>query len=118
MGDIQQNSNFHAMKISCIIIDDEPNALNLISEYMEKYRSLDVKGKFFDALEALEFLKNNLVDVIFTDINMPLLSGLELAEILPPNQRFIFITAFAEHALASFNYHVIDYLLKPISFKR
>jgi two-component system LytT family response regulator len=106
------------MKISCIIIDDEPNALRLLEGHISKIPYLHLKGSFFDALEALEFLKKNPVDLIFTDINMPLLTGLELADILPASQKFIFTTAFTEHALSSFSYYVIDYLLKPISFKR
>jgi DNA-binding LytR/AlgR family response regulator len=106
------------MKISCIIIDDEPNALALLEGYIAKIPSLELKGKFFDGVEALEFLKRHKVDVIFTDIQMPLLTGFELADILPGNQKFVFITAYAEHALNSFSFHVIDYLLKPITFKR
>ncbi|HVX50643.1 MAG TPA: LytTR family DNA-binding domain-containing protein [Chitinophagaceae bacterium] len=106
------------MKISCIIIDDEPNALALLDSYITKIPSLELKGKFFDGVEALEFLKKNKADVIFTDIQMPLLTGFELADILPRNQKFVFITAYAEHALNSFSFHVIDYLLKPITFKR
>ncbi|HWB27982.1 MAG TPA: LytTR family DNA-binding domain-containing protein [Chitinophagaceae bacterium] len=106
------------MKISCIIIDDEPNALALLESYIVKIPSLELRGKFFDGVEALDFLKKNRVDVIFTDIQMPLLTGFELADILPRDQKFVFITAYAEHALNSFSFHVIDYLLKPINFKR
>jgi len=106
------------MEISCIIIDDEPNALSLLEKHILKIPSLNLKGKYFDALDSLEYLRKEQVDLIFTDINMPMLTGLELAEILPRNQKFIFTTAYAEHALNSFNYHVVDYLLKPISFKR
>lgn len=106
------------MNISCIIIDDEPNALALLEGYIEKIPSLELKGKFFDGVEALEFLKKHSIDVIITDIQMPLLTGFELADILPRNQKFVFITAYAEHALNSFSFHVIDYLLKPITFKR
>jgi two-component system LytT family response regulator len=106
------------MKISCIIIDDEPHALSLLEGYIIKMPFVDLKGKFFDAIDALEFLKKENADLIFTDINMPTLSGLELADVLPGNQKFIFTTAFAEHALTSFSYNVIDYLLKPIIFKR
>lgn len=106
------------MKISCIIIDDEPNALALLESYIEKTPSLEVKGKFYDGAEALDFLKKNEVDIIFSDIQMPLLNGFELADILPRSQKFVFITAYAEHALNSFSFHVVDYLLKPISFKR
>lgn len=106
------------MKISCIIIDDEPNALALLEGYIEKIPSLELKGKFYDGVEALEFLKKHSIDVIITDIQMPLLTGFELADILPRNQKFVFVTAYAEHALNSFSFHVIDYLLKPITFKR
>ena len=106
------------MKTTCIIIDDEPNALKLIKGYISDTSSLQLQGQFFDALEALEFLKYHTVDIIFTDINMPLLSGLELADILPKDQRFIFTTAYEEYALNSFNYHVIDYLMKPFTFNR
>ena len=106
------------MKISCIIIDDEPNAVNLLEGYILKMPSLELKGKFYDAIDALEFLKRENADLIFTDIHMPTLSGLELADVLPGNQKFIFTTAYAEHALTSFSYNVIDYLLKPIIFKR
>lgn len=106
------------MKINCIIIDDEPNALALLDGYIAKIPSLQLLGKFFDAVDALEFLKKQTVEVIFTDINMPLLTGFELADILPRNQKFVFTTAYAEHALSSFSFHVIDYLLKPITFKR
>ena len=106
------------MKISCIIIDDEPNALALLEGYIAKIPVLQLLGKFFDAVDALEFLKKQSVEVIFTDINMPLLTGFELADILPRNQKFVFTTAYAEHALSSFSFHVIDYLLKPITFKR
>jgi two-component system LytT family response regulator len=112
------NLKLFSMKISCIIIDDEPNALSLLEGYILKTPSLNLKGKFFDALDALEFLRKDNVDLIFTDINMPELTGLELAEILPGNQKLIFTTAHAEFALTSFSYHVIDYLLKPITFKR
>ncbi|MHA4811888.1 LytR/AlgR family response regulator transcription factor [Flavitalea flava] len=106
------------MKISCIVIDDEPNALHLLEGYIGQMPSLLLKGVFYDAVDALAFLKNEPVDLIFTDINMPLLTGLELADILPGHQKIVFTTAFAEHALTSFSYHVIDFLLKPISFKR
>jgi DNA-binding LytR/AlgR family response regulator len=106
------------MKISCIIIDDEPSSLHLLEGYVRQTPSLHLKGKFFDALEALEFIRHQKVDLIITDINMPLLTGLELADILAREQKFIFATAYAEHALTSFSYHVVDYLLKPITFKR
>jgi two-component system LytT family response regulator len=106
------------MKISCIIIDDEPNALRLLKDYISKVKLLQLINAFHDGLDASLFLQKNNVDVIFTDIKMPLLSGLELAKILPGNQKFVFTTAYSQHALDSFNYNVIDYLLKPITFHR
>lgn len=107
------------MKISCIVIDDEPNAVHLLQDYIAKTPLLEIKGAFFDAMDALTYLRQNqAVDIIFTDINMPVLSGMDLAELLPRSQKIIFTTAYSEHALPSFSFYVIDYLLKPISFKR
>lgn len=105
-------------KISCLIIEDEPPAMQLLEDYIRKLPMLELKGKFYDAIEALEYLKKQPADIIFLDINLPGLSGLELAELIPKDQKIIFTTAYAEHALDSFSFHVIDYLLKPVSFKR
>lgn len=104
--------------ITCLIVEDEPLAMQLMDDYIRKLPMLQLKGKCYDALEAMEMLKQQKVDVIFLDINMPALSGLEMAALIPKDQRIIFTTAYAEHALDSFSFHVIDYLLKPISFKR
>lgn len=104
--------------ITCLIVEDEPLAMQLMEDYIRKLPLLHLKGKCYDALDAIEFLKNNTADVIFLDINMPALSGLEMAALIPKNQRIIFTTAYAEYALDSFSFHVIDYLLKPVSFKR
>lgn len=105
-------------KITCLIIEDEPPAMQLLEDYTRKLSMLELKGKFYDAIEALEYLKKNTVDVIFLDINLPALSGLEMAALIPKEQKIIFTTAYAEHALDSFSFHVVDYLLKPVSFKR
>lgn len=105
-------------KITCLIIEDEPPAMQLLEDYTRKLPMLELKGKFYDAIEGLEYLKKNTVDVIFLDINLPALSGLEMASLIQKEQKIIFTTAYAEHALDSFSFHVIDYLLKPISFKR
>lgn len=105
-------------KITCLIIEDEPPAMQLLEDYMRKLPLLELKGKFYDAIEALEYLKRNTVDVIFLDINLPALSGLEMAALITKDQKIIFTTAYAEHALDSFSFHVVDYLLKPVSFKR
>jgi len=75
-------------------------------------------GECYNALEALAFLKVNRVDFIFLDVSMPLLTGMELASLLPAETKIVFTTAHSEHAAESFNYHTIDYLLKPITLKR
>ncbi|MES1159995.1 MAG: response regulator transcription factor [Bacteroidota bacterium] len=105
-------------KLGCLIIDDEPNAGQLLQDYISKVPYLTLKGNCFDAPEALEFLRHTQADLIFLDINMPGLSGIELVNILPREQRVIFTTAYSEYALESYEYNVIDYLLKPITFRR
>jgi two-component system, LytTR family, response regulator len=104
--------------IDCLVIDDEPNAVQLLEDYIAKVPSLTLQKACFDAKEALEFLRHSHADLLFLDINMPGLSGMELAGILPRQQKIIFTTAYSEYAIESYEYNVIDYLLKPISFKR
>jgi two-component system LytT family response regulator len=106
------------IKLDCLVIDDEPNAGQLLEDYIAKIPHLTLKGKCYDAMEALEFLEHSRVDLIFLDINMPRLSGMELAHLLPRQQKIIFTTAYSEYAIESYEYNVIDYLLKPITFKR
>ncbi|HVU55944.1 MAG TPA: response regulator transcription factor [Puia sp.] len=105
-------------KLGCLIIDDEPNAGQLLQDYIGKVPYLTLKGACFDALEALEFLSHTQTDIIFLDINMPDLSGIELVNILPREQKVIFTTAYSEYAIQSYEYNAVDYLLKPITFKR
>lgn len=105
-------------KITCLILDDEPNAGQLLQDYIAKVPYLSLKATCFDAMEALEFLSHNQADLIFLDINMPELSGIELINLLPKEQKIIFTTAYSEYAIESYEYNVVDYLLKPISFKR
>ncbi len=105
-------------RISCIIVEDEPHAMQLLEDHIGKVPFLQAEARFFDAMEALRYLERHPVDLIFLDINMPGLSGLDMAAMLPAKQKLIFTTAYAEHALDSFEYYVVDYLLKPISFKR
>ncbi|HMH24306.1 MAG TPA: LytTR family DNA-binding domain-containing protein [Puia sp.] len=106
------------IKLDCLVIDDEPNAGKLLEDYIAKIPHLTLKGKCYNAMEAMEFLGHTPVDLIFLDINMPRLSGMELAHLLPRHQKIIFTTAYSEYAIESYEYNVIDYLLKPISFKR
>ncbi|REE25893.1 LytTR family two component transcriptional regulator [Winogradskyella pacifica] len=106
-------SNF---KITCSIIDDEPMALNLVESYVEKTPFLDLKNKFSSAIEAMEVLKNNPVDLLFLDIQMPDLTGIEFSKMLPKETRVIFTTAFDHYALEGFKVEAIDYLLKPFDY--
>src|SRR5258708_884215 len=105
-------------KLDCLIIDDEPNAGQLLQDYIGKVPYLSLKGTCFDAPEALEFLSHSHADLLFLDINMPGLSGIEMVNILPKEQKVIFTTAYSEYALKSYEYNVVDYLLKPITFQR
>lgn len=106
------------MNLSCIIIDDEPNAVNLLEILIHQTTDWQLMGKCYDALEAMAFLKKNKVDFIFLDINMPQLSGIELAAILPTETKIVFTTAYSEYAAESYSFQTIDYLLKPITLKR
>ncbi|AMR31515.1 hypothetical protein A0256_08780 [Mucilaginibacter sp. PAMC 26640] len=106
------------MNLKCIIIDDEPNAANLLEVLIGQTTGWQLLGKCYNALEALDFLKKQTVDFIFLDINMPYLTGMELAGLLPRDTKIVFTTAYAEHAADSYSYQTIDYLLKPITLKR
>jgi len=106
------------VKIECLIVDDEPNACGLLREYIERIPFLSHKESCFDAKEALKFLQSDTADLIFLDINMPGMTGMDMMQLLPANQSVILTTAYSEYALESYQYHVIDYLLKPISFRR
>jgi DNA-binding LytR/AlgR family response regulator len=106
------------MNLKCIIVDDEPNAVNLLEVLIGQTTQWTLLAKCYNALEAMAFLKNNTVDFIFLDITMPHLSGMELAGLLPPETKIVFTTAYAEYAAESYGYATIDYLLKPITLKR
>jgi DNA-binding LytR/AlgR family response regulator len=106
------------MSLTCIIIDDEPNAVNLLEILIRQTTQWELKAKCYDALEAMAFLKKNKVDFLFLDINMPQLTGMELAAILPKETKIVFTTAYSEYAAESYTFQTIDYLLKPITLKR
>src|ERR1700753_3369035 len=106
------------MNLSCIIIDDEPNAVNLLEILIHQTTEWQLMAKCYDALEAMAFLKKNKVDFIFLDINMPQLTGMELAGLLPVETKIVFTTAYSEYAAESYSFQTIDYLLKPITLKR
>lgn len=102
--------------ISCIILDDEPLALEQLEKYVKNTPILELKGVFDTTIDALSFLRENSVDLLFVDINMPHISGLEFVEALPFDIKVIFITAYREYALEGFALDAADYLLKPISY--
>lgn len=109
------------MNISCIVIDDEPIALDLIKRYALRTPDLELLGAFSSGIDAITFLKSNKVDLIFTDIRMPELSGMEMAQILDQKQinekpRVIFTTAYDSYALEGYSVDALDYLLKPFSY--
>lgn len=102
--------------ISCIIVDDEPLAVKLMESYAAKTPFLSLQGSFTSGTAAYSFLQDTPVDLLFCDIQMPNLSGMELSKMLPPKTRIIFTTAFSEYAVEGFRVSALDYLLKPISY--
>lgn len=104
-------------KLSCILVDDEPLALDLLERYMARTPFLDCLYRCHSAVEALQFLEYNTVDLLFLDIQMPELSGIELSRIVNRHSRIIFTTAFQEYAVDGFRVNALDYLLKPFNFE-
>lgn len=102
--------------INCIVIDDEPLALAQLEQYVNKTPTLNLKASFDNALDALSYLKDNKVELLFVDINMPKLSGLEFVEALSFDVKVVFVTAYREYALEGFAVDAADYLLKPLSY--
>lgn len=104
------------IKITCVIVDDEPMALNLVESYVKKTPFLELKKKCSSAIEALEFIKNEPVDLLFLDIQMPDLTGIAFSKMVPKETRIIFTTAFDQYALEGFKVEALDYLLKPFDY--
>ena len=104
------------MTIKCIIVDDEPLAADLLASYVNKIPFLELVGKYNNATDALEGIKSNDVDLLFLDIQMPEVSGMELACMIPDTARIIFTTAFDQYAVDSYRTGALDYLLKPITY--
>jgi two-component system, LytTR family, response regulator len=105
-------------KVSCIIIEDEKPAQEILRTFVAKTDWLSLQGVFNDAVEALEFLRNNKVDLLFLDIQLPSLTGLQFLRTLNDPPAVIITTAYSEYALDAFELHVLDYLKKPFSFDR
>lgn len=106
------------MSLSCFIIDDEPLAIEVIESHVSKIDGLEIEATFQNAIKAFQALRNSSVDVLFLDIQMPKLTGIEFLRTLKNPPKVIFTTAYREYALEGFELDVVDYLLKPISFDR
>src|ERR1700743_3183205 len=106
------------MSLRCLLVDDEPNAVSLLDMFIRESTDWQIVARCFDGLEAKNVLKKVPVDLVFLDINMPKLSGTELAALLPKTTKIVFTTAHKEHALESYNFETIDYILKPVTLKR
>lgn len=104
------------MKLNCWIVDDEPLALELLESYVKKTPFLNLTGKYYTAVQAMKNMSDEQIDVIFLDIQMPEVNGMEFARLLTKNTRIIFTTAFSEYALDGYKVNAIDYLLKPFSY--
>ena len=105
-------------KLTCLIIDDEPLAVKLIESFVAKTPELQLCGAYTDPVEALAKLKESPVDLLFLDIQMPDIDGLELSKIVAEPTRVIFTTAFREYAFEGFEVNALDFLLKPIRFSK
>ena len=104
------------MIIKCAIVDDEPLAVELLASYVNKTPFLELCGKYSNATDALHGISEHPIDLLFLDIQMPELNGLELSRMVPENTRIVFTTAFNQYAVDGFRVNALDYLLKPISY--
>ena len=104
------------MKLRCVIIDDEPLAIDLLKAYVVQTPYLELVATFENPLAAMETLRSGNIQVLYLDINMPQISGLEFSKTLPASTRVIFTTAYEQYAIESFRINALDYLLKPISY--
>lgn len=106
------------MTISCIIVDDEPLAVKLLESFVAKTPELELLGSFTDSVEAINAIKEQQPNLLFLDIQMPDLNGMELAHMIPSETRVIFTTAFKEYAFESYEVKALDFLLKPIRYNK
>lgn len=105
-------------QLTCIIVDDEPPAIRLLEKYVAKTSFLELKGTYTNPLEALLYIEKEKVSLIFLDIQMPEITGIQLSKIINKETKIIFTTAYPQFALESYDVSAIDYLLKPIEFDR
>lgn len=106
------------IKIRCIVVDDEPLAISLLESYIQKVPFLELVFSTENPIEALEFIQNNEADLVFLDIQMPELTGINFMKILGDKLKYVLTTAYSEYALEGYEHNIVDYLLKPISFER
>lgn len=106
------------MSISCIIIEDQAPAQRLLKTYINQVDFLELEGVFSNAIDALQYLNEEQIDLIFLDIHLPKISGIDFLKTLTHSPKIILTTAFSEYALESYEFDVVDYLLKPFSFQR
>lgn len=104
------------MNINCVVVDDEPLARGLIEGYVNQTPFLTLTGSYSNAIEAFEIIMNGNVQLVFLDIQMPNLNGMELSKMLQGNTKIIFITAFEQYALEGYKVDALDYLLKPVNY--
>lgn len=104
--------------ITCVILDDEPMAVALLSKYVERIPMIELIKATTNPFEALDIITNNTVDLVFIDIQMPELTGVQMMQMIGHKTKFIITSAYSEYALQGYEYNVVDYLLKPISFDR
>ncbi len=104
------------MILKCALVDDEPLALDLLEAYVSRTPFLQLVGKYSSAIAAMDALQQQRIDLLFLDIQMPELSGLEFSKIVPAETRIVFTTAFGQYALEGYRVNALDYLLKPISY--
>lgn len=104
------------MSLRCCVIDDEPLASGLIVSYIEKTPFMELVGEFSSPKDAISTIINDKIDVVFLDIQMPQLNGIEFAKIIPRSTRIIFTTAYSNYAVEGFRVNALDYLLKPINY--
>lgn len=105
-------------QLTCVVVEDEPLARKLLTEYIQNTPSLHLLQSFGNPLEALEFLRNNTIDLLFSDIQMKEITGISLLKLLKQKPLVILTTAYSEYALEGYDLDVTDYLLKPITFER
>ena len=105
-------------KIKCIVVDDEPLAMEMLATYIRKTPSLELAGTFTDPVQAVSAMAEIKPDLVFLDIQMPDLNGLELARLIPEDTRIIFTSAFRQYAFESYEVEALDYILKPIRYQK